>query len=32
MGIAVAMTETLMKDVDDSVQLARKIYETPRRG
>lgn len=32
MGIAVAMTETLMKDVDDSVQLVRKIYETPRRG
>ncbi len=33
-GIAVAMTETLMKDIDDSVQLARKIYESfsPRRG
>ncbi len=31
-GITVVMTETLMKDIDDSVQLARKIYETPRRG
>ena len=27
-GIAVIMTQTLMKDIDDSTQLARKIFQT----